>query len=140
VLASSVETKGVAVSEYKKLNDVEFDHPFKITKRGEILGSDWIWNVPQFALHAPEVYHSDENDVDILSDWWWAYSGGYTGQFGYSGPVMHASELLGGRLERDMMADPGIYVVTSVECYDSDDAAGWIVLKLDKKAAREKAK
>lgn len=116
--------------EYKKVNDVDFDHPFRIGFGGVITDA-----AP--GIYGPEsVMHSEENDVDIdcLNEEWQPFSQGYTGQFGYRGPVMHASEYIGGRLEADILATPGVYVVTSVEVEpDEEDEdpepAGWIVLK-----------
>jgi hypothetical protein len=50
---------------------------------------------------------------------------------------MHPSEYIGGRLERDMRDEPGVYVVTLVHCigpdesYDRDDSepVGWVVAR-----------
>lgn len=111
----------------KPLNElVEFDCPFRVTEDGQVETG------PFEGVYAPEVHHDDESDVVIEGDGWWAWSTGYTGQFGYAGPVMHASEFIGGRMERDLLEEPGVYVVTSVETLDdSEEAAGWIVLKQD---------
>jgi hypothetical protein len=93
--------------------------------------------------------HSETDDFYIDSDEWEAFSVGYTGQHGYNGAVMHASEYLGGRLAEDILESPGTYVVCAVEvdCSDEDETvcydtvedvrdygcdcapAGWIVLK-----------
>lgn len=111
----------------KTVNDlVEFDCPFRVTEDGQVETG------PIEGVYAPEVYFDGTpggGGVDIGSDEWSAWSTGYTGQWSYSGPVMHDSEFIGGRLERDLLDDPGVYVVTSVECLGSDEAAGWIVLK-----------
>lgn len=123
--------------EYEKVNDVEFDHPFRVGFGGVVTDA------------APDVYgplsvrHSDEHDVDIecLGEEWQPFSNGYTGQWMSRGSaVMHPSEFIGGRLEADILATPGVYVVTSVEVEpDADDEdpepAGWIVLK--RKTRRE---
>lgn len=79
----------------------------------------------------------------------WEAVTGYSGQQSYSGPVMHASELLSGGMARDVLADDhSTYMVVSVECLpdwevdenDDDDVlreaeirdnpAGWMLLKL----------
>jgi hypothetical protein len=62
----------------------------------------------------------------------WEPLSGYTGQYGYNGAVMHASEYLGGRLAADILDDPGVYVVVTVEVMPTDDEpepfpAGWAV-------------
>lgn len=109
----------------QQLDDIEFDHPFRIHADGSI---EDVY--PEF--YPPNVYHDDESDVHIDGECWEAFSTGYTGQFGYRGPVMHASEYIGGRLEADMLASPGVYVITTVETHGEDDEpAGWIVLKYD---------
>lgn len=80
---------------------------------------------PELGVYAPEVYHDDET---APIGWEWA-SGGYTGQYGYSGPVMHASEQLTGRLATDILARPGVYVAVVVDDYDDDNPAGWAILR-----------
>lgn len=82
---------------------------------------------PEPGVHAPEVYHDDET---APIGWEWA-SRGYTGQYGYSGPVMHASEQLTGRLATDILARPGVYVAVVVESLgdDDDSPAGWAILR-----------
>lgn len=66
--------------------------------------------------YAPEVYHSETNDIEIQGDGWQALTG-YTGQYGYDGAVMHPSEYIGGTLADDILATAGTYVVVAVECY-----------------------
>lgn len=69
----------------------------------------------------------------------WKFVRGFSGQDRYSGPVMHASEYLGGGMARHVLETPGLYVVTeafvsqeksgfSDEEYDEDDPAGWVLL------------
>lgn len=92
----------------------EFDQPFTVDAVGAVTDAP-------AGTYAPEVYHVDDaqapHDVDIMSGYpWEQFSGGYTGQYGYNGAVMHASEYLGGRLATDILATPGTYVVCAVEC------------------------
>lgn len=71
---------------------------------------------------APEVIgRQGPSDPIIENDpgHWEFFSRGYTGQWGYSGPEMHASEYLGGRLAEDILAEPGIYALVGVR-YDCD--------------------
>lgn len=122
------------MTTHDELNAImEFDHPVEVHADGSV--TDGFSNV-----FSPEVYHVEgqqhPKDVEILSDEWVAFSVGYTGQYGYNGAVMHASEFIGGGLARDILAEPGIYVVTSVEVLPEDDdddenpePAGWIVLR-----------
>lgn len=116
-----------ALDEYAALRRVEFDSPFRVGHSGRIY--DRVEGV-----YAPEVFHSETDDVEIVSSDWEAFSAGYTGQWGYNGPVMHQSEYLGGALADDILSTPGVYVVCTVEVLPSDDdpdpfPAGWIVLR-----------
>lgn len=76
--------------------------------------------------HAPEAFHDDAADVTLDGVPWresdaWELLTGYTGQHGYRGAVMHASEFIGGRMALDILNTPGIYVALAVECEPSDD-------------------
>lgn len=112
-----------------KLNAImEFDCPVEVKDNGRVL--------PRHDLYAPDLL-----DEQISSDEWEFFSTGYTGQYGYNGPIMHNSEFIGGRLETDILSNPGIYVV--VAAYWSPDETeppyadnaeseieGWAVLKM----------
>lgn len=104
----------------------EFDHVFTVAEDGTVSdGPDY--------LYAPTVTHSDEHDIEYEQyvGRTWAPLTGYTGQWGYSGAVMHASETLSGGLARDILTEPGTYVTVVVESDDPDgeEAAGWAVLR-----------
>ena len=121
------------------LNDaIEFDSPFRITETGEM---------ESVYVYTPYVEHdeTDEYTIDGIprksQSVWEAFSTGYSGQYGYRGPVMHASESIGGALAADILSTPGVYLVTAVEtdcegaeafcAYDNGcdcEPAGWIVL------------
>lgn len=67
----------------------------------------------------------------------WTLLDGYSGQYGYSGPIMHSSEYIGGGLARDILSTPGVYVALvayySPEEDDedgTDTAEGWAVARL----------
>jgi len=70
-------------------------------------------------VYAPEVYHSETDDIEIdgvagrRGETWEALYG-YTGQYSYNGAVMHSSEFLGGGLADDILSTPGTYVVVVV--------------------------
>lgn len=84
-------------------------------------------------VSAPYCYwHEWGEGIHIDPDSGWELLTGYSGQHGYDGPIMHASESIGGRMARDILARPGWYV--SVVCEDlSDDPdfddyiVGWAV-------------
>lgn len=102
---------------------MEFDHVIQVHADGSIT------DAPN-NLYAPDLY-----DGELQGDGWEFFTTGYSGQYGYNGPIMHNSEYIGGGLERDILAQPGYYV--SVVCYwtpedESDEAAenaieGWAV-------------
>jgi endonuclease YncB( thermonuclease family) len=108
------------------MNEIEFDHVFRVGEDGSI--SD----APE-SLYAPELH-----DEELYGDGWEFFSAGYTGQYGYNGPIMHNSEQMGGQLERDVLATPGDYamVVAYWSPEDGDDseetiAEGWAVVRRD---------
>lgn len=112
----------------KPLNDLmEFDHPVQVHEDGTVTDAP-------AGIHAPDLY--DER-IDASGGWEWEFfTYGYTGQDRYRGPIMHNSEFIGGRLERDILANPGIYVAVaaywSPEGDDENESTieGWAVLRL----------
>ena len=81
------------------------------------------------SMYAPEVYTCEQEDgtwVEEAMDEPWELLNGFSGQYGYSGPHMHASEYIGGGLARHILETEGFYVVTVVtpmpfnECEDVD--------------------
>ena len=86
-------------------------------------------------VHAPS-FHDDAPD-----DAQWSPISGFSGQHGYSGPVMHASEYLGGDMEKYVWENPGTYVVVEAtfdpdpeddpDEYEADESVtgGWVLLK-----------
>lgn len=114
--------------------DMGFDVPFRIVNGEPVrLGDDAPWT--------PEGVEFNRGG-DILIDGvvleergQWEALTGYSGQWGYDGPIMHASEFLGGGMAADIREDEGgIYVLKIVDD-DSDcdcgdcDPVGWIVLR-----------
>lgn len=106
---------------------VEWDAPFRITAGMLTLASD---------VYAPEVLNDENHDIYIEADGWTAFTG-YTGQWSYSGAVMHPSEYIGGRLADailEMAAEDSRTVFALVEVrdesgeYPDGDPIGWAVL------------
>jgi hypothetical protein len=101
--------------------DPEFDSVFEVMEDGTIV------ECPR--IHAPELL---DDQLDSLM--WEFASEGYTGQYGYNGPIMHNSEFFGGRLREDILSTPGIYALV-VSCYFSEtdydeyDVEGWAVVR-----------
>lgn len=111
----------------EQIDGQEFDHVFVLHDNGTITDARNMW--------APTVTHSDEHDIDIEGEGWQAIVG-LTGQYGYNGAVMHASEYVGvpvARLMHEMTADEPIVfalvVVTDPHAEEgTDDAVGWAIM------------
>lgn len=104
--------------------DFDFDSPFEVRANGTVTDS---------GLLAPSVWHSESDDVQIDGSSWEALTG-WTGQYGYSGAVMHASEQFEGGIRDHVLSTPGTYVLVVVNVLpDEDDEdpepAGWAVLR-----------
>src|SRR5699024_5519557 len=97
------------------LNEVvNFDVPF------HVFPPEWIaedWN-----LDSPEVYIYVGEDGAVegpfLEGGGWEPVTGFSGQWQYRGPIMHASEQLQGGIAKAVLENPGVYCVVVVECYD----------------------
>ena len=103
---------------------MEFDSPIEVREDGTM--------IHRHDIYAPDLWEGEVEGYE------WTLMNGYSGQDRYSGPVMHNSEYIGGRMERDIRETPGVYVV--VACYwspeedDPDgevDVEGWAVARLD---------
>ena len=101
---------------------------------------DWI--VTRTDDYAPELHMEVDADGNgVLADdsdlhgqaahAGWELLTGWTGQSGYHGPVMDASESIGGRLAEYILETPGIYTAVVVEAsYDPDEEpAGWAIAR-----------
>lgn len=106
---------------------MEFDHVIQIIEDEGLMEIDGVW--------APDVhsYEDDNGQRRVTVDSGWTLMTGYSGQYGYSGPVMHPSEFIGGAMARDILAEPGIYVAVVVsDLDDEENDDGWAVArKLD---------
>lgn len=102
-----------------------------------------IQEFPLPLVHAPECLIETDDDGQILAaheEAWieslatqgWKPVSGYSSQMGYDGPIMHASEFIGEHMGNEIIDNPGLYVVCSVETLDdSEEAAGWVLLRQD---------
>lgn len=103
----------------RSLNDImEFDHIVKVDAEGNVTDTDM--SVGSTKAYFDLNVTPDGTDEFELSEGWSLLSG-FTGQYGYNGPVMHPSEYVGGGLERHILETPGYYVVLEVGAYDSHD-------------------
>jgi hypothetical protein len=120
----------------RALNDtMEFDHVIRVADDGTVTDANG-WHAPETFIDCDEdgqISAADEARFIAAMEraGWSLFTTGYSGQYSYRGPIMHASEYIGGALERDILASPGLYVACIVECLDDDEPAGWIVLRRD---------
>lgn len=115
------------------LNDVmEFDSVIRVN-------TDLTVTTEFLTVYAPDLYDyandasvSDE-DLDVSAKaQGWTLLRGFTGQYSYSGPLMHESEYIGGGLADHILSHPGFYVAVAVETLNADgelqdQPAGWAV-------------
>lgn len=119
----------------KTLSDLmDFDHIIRVTDAGTVVDARSV-----FAYFELNVAKDGTDEFSIPNGW--ELLKGFTGQYGYNGPVMHPSEFIGGGLERHILENPGYYValVVTANCeYDGStdcdveqgcdcEPAGWAV-------------
>lgn len=76
---------------------MDFDHVIRVNEDGTV--SHNIQDV-----HAPSLLD------DALDSPEWKLFDGHSGQYGYSGPIMHNSEFIGVGLGTVILSEPGYYV------------------------------
>ena len=91
-----------------ELNKImDFDHVVRVHADGSVTDEPDVW--------APEVTEDGHIDARPVNGREWQLMYGYTGQYGQAhSPIMHPSEYIGGNLERDIRATPGLYVAVVV--------------------------
>jgi len=126
------------------LNDkMEIGHVVRVHPDGTVTDAEpGVW-APELSIDSADDYQIlDEHEKAYAED---AAAQGWDLMYGYSAQQgggrsfnMHASEYIGGGLERDILEAPGLYVAISIEMlpHDDDDEdpapAGWAVArKLD---------
>lgn len=115
----------------------EFDPEFNATYLMTDNGNVFEWNNDGL----PEATHDEQDDVllDGYQSWndpeaEWRGLSGFTGQYGYHGPVMHPSELWGewamNALASQAQGGAVVFGITEVIDPDDEDSdpVGWIVL------------
>ena len=141
------------------LNEImEFDHVVFVDEYGHVHDHNTLtperagWSRGVSArthLYAPELYQDHDGDpvagqtpsrTDVKADsralqalahsaGWDGLLEGFTGQYGYRGPIMHESEGIGGGLESYILENPGWYCAVVVNDGDSEDyePCGWAI-------------
>jgi hypothetical protein len=110
------------------LNDLmQMDHVILVADDGAI-------TEPQ-DVYAPELNIGCNDDGQISADddrvmvaealdQGWTVLKGWSGQYCYSGPIMHASEYVGGALEQHIRETPGYWVATMPSLTNVDGRTG----------------
>ena len=95
---------------------MSFDHVIRVHPNGAITDG------PP-GVHAPDLY-----DDELSGDDAWSLLDGFSGQWHYSGPMMHQSEFIGGGLERHIRETPGLYVaLVNYPLDDTEELTEWAV-------------
>lgn len=96
------------------LTDImDFDHVVRVYPDGTVIG--------QPGVYAPSLFDDDLDSDD------WTLLDGFSGQQGYSGPLMHQSEYVGGGLETYIRSHPGLYVSLVNTPADDSEPTEWAV-------------
>lgn len=116
--------------ERDKLNDVmEFDHVIEVYASGHVETDVAACWAPQlYATSDADGSHVPGTDADLIDQakrQGWELLTGITGQYGYSGPCMHASEVVGGGLADRILATPGYWVTVVVWEIDDSEPDCW---------------
>lgn len=115
------------------LNDVmTFGHVIEVMADGTVRDSD-EYGPEALYVSLDEDGQMTEDAPDMTWDWCeWELLQGFTGQYGYNGPIMHPSEFIGGGLARYILENPGLYVAVIIDGLmpDADgepEPVGWAV-------------
>lgn len=102
-----------------ELNSVmEFGHVIRVHPDGTISEPRDVW--------APGLC-----DSELESSSPWSLLDGFSGQDRYSGPIMHASEFVGGGIARYILDHPGYYVTLVDYPSEDDEPDGWAIAYMD---------
>lgn len=105
---------------------MEFDHVIQVHADGTVTDAPGdVW--------APELHDGElsQGSPVVGTGGGWALMNGYSGQHGHSGPTMHASEYIGGKMERDILDESGFYVALVNYQSDDDEPDSWAVARRD---------
>jgi len=115
-------------------NLMQFDHVIRVHPDGTISEPSGIYGPEGIEM---ETLDDDAGSImepyrtayaEAVARQGWQLMRGYSGQYGTKGTdyIMHTSEYIGGRIERDIRETPGLYVAITIE-RDDGQAAGWAV-------------
>lgn len=110
---------------------MEFDAVVRVEQDGTVSEVSGVYAPEVIVFLDSDGQITDEAEkfmVKSVEQQGWKLLSGYTGQYSCSGPIMHPSEFVGGRLAEDILEQPGLYVVCEVRGdTDTDDLIGWVV-------------
>ena len=133
----------LTLSEFLAVDDVEPVQPRDLDAKmpiGHVIEVGEFRNVSDAPkVYAPEVYVgtdsdgqiSDGHESDMISDLnrqGWSVETGWSGQYSYSGPIMHPSEFIGRYMADHILDNPGFWVACEVTTLDTEEPAGWVLL------------
>jgi len=117
---------------------MQFDHVIRVNEDGTVTENvPNVW-APEINLFGDSEGQIDrDSEADMVADvagQGWQLMDGWSGQYSYSGPIMHPSEFVGGGLEDYILETPGYYATVVVDIppyyHDSSDEsenAGWAI-------------
>lgn len=112
-----------------------FDHVIRVNEGGSI--DEPIKGV--WAAEVSVMLDADGQITDVAEEemlMWvaaagWTLLNGFSGQYNYSGPIMHSSEFIGGGLAEHILETPGYYASVVVGCdqegVEDVEPAGWAI-------------
>lgn len=115
------------------LNDMmTFDRVIYVGPDGTINTNVVGYDDPEVSVPADDEGQILKSDEEIMQErvnyTGWTLLSGWSGQYSYSGPIMHPSEFIGGGLERHIRETPGYYAAVIVYVDGEEDPAGWAVV------------
>jgi hypothetical protein len=103
----------MAAVNAQNLNELmEFDHVIEVHADGTVTDRNDIYAGE--IVRQPLTAEGDAIDAPVVAAGWELLDG-YSGQDRYSGPCMHPSEFIGGRIAQDILDEPGVYVALVLE-------------------------
>lgn len=114
------------------------DHVVRVMADGTVADATEVYAPEIHCDYAGEfeeaqILDAHERDmIEYVKSQGWTLETGWTGQYSYSGAIMHASEFIGGSLEDHIRRTPGLWVALAVELHSEDpdaesEAVGWVL-------------
>jgi hypothetical protein len=145
------EKKRMQTQNSELYDRMDFDHVVRVHADGRITDEAGVY-APKLCTRTEKKNGCKHRTQSCTTEWIsttlcngefytseWTLLDGYSGQDGYSGPIMHDAEFIGGALERDILATPGVYVVIAAYWVNEEDTTdwtpeGWAVARLNESA------